>query len=132
MGQPMSAKGVIVPMWHRLAKAVLYLYHTARPRSITHSSPYHIYHLPIWVMQFKYIWYGAYHICPGLIFQCEFNGDVCFVIGLPYFTIISGMLIWSISYMSGTHFSIQIQWWCLFCNRTTLFCNFDQCHYWSE
>jgi len=34
-------------------------------------------------------------------FQCEFNGDVCFVIGLPYLAIISGMLIWSISYMLG-------------------------------
>ena len=32
--------------------------------------------------------YGAYYICPGLIFQYEFNGNVYFVIGLPYLIII--------------------------------------------
>jgi len=51
-----------------------------------HSSLYYIYHLPIWVMQ--YIW------------------------------------LWSISYMSRTHFSMWIQWWCLFHDQTTLFGNY--------
>jgi hypothetical protein len=109
--------------------AILYLYCTGWLRAMTHSSPYHIYHLPIWVIHLNtfdmeltiYVWdsffnvnstvmfvswldyliwqlswehwYGAYHICLGLIFQCEFNGDVCFVIGLPYLAIISGMLV---------------------------------------
>ena len=86
----------------------------------------------IWVMQFKYIWYRAYYICLGLIFQCEFNGDVCFMIGLPYLAIISECLIWNISYISGTHFSIWIQQWCLCCDQVTLFGNFGQSHYWSE
>jgi hypothetical protein len=95
---------------------------------------------------FTCIWYVAYHIYLGLIFQCEFNHDVCFVIGLPNLGIVSGMLdmehiiyiwdlffnanstvmfvlwsdyliwqlfweclIWSISYMFGTYFSIWIQ-----------------------
>ena len=35
---------------HGSAGAVVYLYHTARPKAMTHGSPYHIYHLPIWVM----------------------------------------------------------------------------------
>ena len=155
MGHPTSAKGMIVPMWHRLAKAVLYLYHTARPRSITHSSPYHIYHLPIWVMHlntfdmehtiyvqdsffnvnsmvmfvswsdylisqlFQECWYGAYHICLGLIFQYKFNGDVCFVIGLPYFVILTNAIIgvskttsvYSIWYISGLLFLSRIWIW---------------------
>ena len=124
-GQPCN----IVHIWHGLAGAILYLYCTGWPRTMTHDSPYHIYHLPIWVMHlntfdmeltiyvrgsffnvnstvmfvswsdyliwqlFRECWYRAYHICPGLIFQCEFNGDVCFVIGLPDLAIISGMLI---------------------------------------
>ena len=54
----------------------------------------------------------------GTHFQCEFNGDVCFVIGIPDLAIISGMLIWSISYISGTHFLVQIQQLCLFCHQT--------------
>jgi hypothetical protein len=41
---------------------------------------------------FKYIWYEAYYICPELIFQCEFNSDVCIVIRLPYLAIISRIL----------------------------------------
>ena len=72
---------------------------------------------------FKYIWYGVYYICLELIFQYKFN-DVCFMIGLPYLAIISGMLIWSILYMSRTHFSIRIQQWCLFHDQTTLFGNY--------
>ena len=45
----------------------------------------------IWQL-FQECWYRAYHICSGLIFQYKFNGDVCFVIGLPYLAIILGML----------------------------------------
>ena len=45
----------------------------------------------IWQL-FWECWYRAYHICLGLIFQYEFNSDVCFVIGLPYLAIILGML----------------------------------------
>jgi len=46
--------------------------------------------------------YGSYHICPGLIFQCESDGDVCFI---HYQTTLFGnyvrMLIWSLSYSLG-------------------------------
>jgi len=77
----------------------------------------------IWQL-FQECWYRAYHICPGLIFQYEFNDDVCFMIGLPYLAIILGMLIWSILYMSGTHFLVWIQRWCLFRDQTALFGNY--------
>ena len=122
-------QGCSVPVPHRSAGAVVHLYHTVWPRAMTHGSPYHIYHLPIWVIHLNtfdmeltiYVqdsffnvnwmvmfvlwsdylmwqlswecWYRAYHIWLGLIFPCEFNGDVCFVIGLPDLAIILGMLI---------------------------------------
>jgi len=31
---------------------------------------------------FKSKGYRTCYICPGLVFQCEFNGDVCFMIRL--------------------------------------------------
>jgi hypothetical protein len=41
----------------------------------------------------------------GTHFQYEFSRDVSFVIGLPYLVMFE-CLIWGISYVSGTHFSI--------------------------
>jgi hypothetical protein len=58
------------------------------------------------------------------IFQYEFNSDVYFVIGLHYLILFWECLIWSISYMSRTPFSIRIQWRCLICDQTTLFNNY--------
>ena len=46
----------------------------------------------IWQL-FQECWYGAYYICLGLIFQYEFNSDVCIVIGLPYFVILTMPLL---------------------------------------
>jgi len=51
--------GCSVPVLHGLVRAVAYLYHMAKPRAITHGSPYHIYHLPIWVRHLIwsiYVW----------------------------------------------------------------------------
>ena len=72
----------------------------------------------IWQL-FWECWYRAYHICLGLIFQYEFNGDVCFVIGLPYLVILINAIIrvskttsaYSIWYISRLWFSLRIWIW---------------------
>jgi len=111
---------------------ILYLYHTGWLRSITHGSPYHIYHLPIWVTHLNtfdmehtiYVWDSFFNV----------NLTVMFVLWSDYliWQIFQECLIWNVSYMFRTHFSIWIQQLCLCCDQTTLFGNFDQCHYWSE
>jgi len=114
-----------------LADNIWYLYHTAQLRLYCSCTAWfsrgHLQTVALIIYITRLFgwctWYGAYHICLGLIFQYEFNHDVCLVIGLPYLAIISGMLDQSISYMSGTHFSLWIQPWCLFCNQITLFGN---------
>ena len=65
---------------------------------------------------FRNTWYETYHTCPGLVFQCEFNCDVCFVIGLPYLVILANAIIrvnkttlaYSIWYISRLQFSFWI------------------------
>ena len=56
--------------------AILYLYHTGQPRSFMHGSPYHIYHLPIWVMHLNtfdmehiiYIWDSFFNMNSTVMF----------------------------------------------------------------
>ena len=100
---------VIVLISHGPAEAVLYLYHTAQPRSFTHHSLYHIYHLPIWVMHLN-----TFDIEHSIDVQDSFfnmNSMVIFVLWLDYLIwwLLQEFLIWSILYMFRTHFSIQIQ-----------------------
>jgi hypothetical protein len=88
LGQPMLyctctawvSQGYIVPIPHGLAEVI----YTWQPSP--YVSPAHFGN------SFTYIWYVAYHICLGLIFQYKFNHDVCFVIGLPNLAIVSGIL----------------------------------------
>ena len=43
-----SAHSVTFPLPHGPAEQWLYSFHMVQPKSSTHRSPYHIYHLPIW------------------------------------------------------------------------------------
>jgi len=113
-------------------KGWLYLCGMGCPRSITHGSPYHIYHLPIWVMHLN-----TFDMEHTIYVQDSFfnvNSTVMFVSWSDFliWQLFRECLIWNVSYVFGTHFSIWIQQLCLCCDRTTLFGNFDQCHYWSE
>ncbi len=57
----------------------------------------------------------TYYTYSGPIFQYEFNGDVCFMIGLTIYGNLSSM---HILYTFWIYFSMQIWWWCLFHDRT--------------
>ena len=57
----------------------------------------------------------TYDICPGPVFQCEFNGGVHFVIRL---TIFGNFFVLYVCICVIHHFSMWIQWWCLFCDQT--------------
>ena len=66
----------IVPVPHGSAEIVLYSYHIAQQRSITHGSPYYIYHLPIWVMHLNtfdmehtiYVWDSFFNVNSMVMF----------------------------------------------------------------
>jgi hypothetical protein len=57
-------------------RAILYLYCTGRPRAMTHGSPYHIYHLPIWVIHLNtfdmeltiYVWDSFFNVNSMVMF----------------------------------------------------------------
>jgi hypothetical protein len=91
MGQPTSAEGLIVPVhitWPRpYCSSTIWL-----SQGHLHTVALTIYITCLFGNYFGNAQYGAYYICLGLIFQYKFNGDVCFVIGLPYLIIILGML----------------------------------------
>ena len=93
---------------------------------------------------FTSIQYGTYNICPGPVFQCEFNGGVLFVIRLTIFgnffvlyvciciiqcefngsvhftirlTIFGNSFVLYVCIFVIHHFSMWIQWQCSFYNQ---------------
>jgi hypothetical protein len=120
-------QGCIVPIPHGLADTTLYLYHMGQlvlyctctawvsqgyivpiPHRLANVWQPLLYISPAYFGNtFTYIWYIAYYICLGLIFQCKFN-DVYFVIGLPYLVIILGTLdIRHITHVQALFFNVN-------------------------
>ena len=68
---------------------------------------------------FTFIQYGTYDICPGPVFQCEFNCGVHFVIRL---TIFGNFFVFICIYICVIHhFSLWIQLWQWLCHPETIF-----------
>ena len=73
---------------------------------------------------FTFIQYGTYDICPGPVFQCEFNGGVRFVIRL---TIFGNFLKCAIYTPLGSVFQREFNGGVCFVIRLTIFGNFSKC-----